>query len=392
VGHGAGYPSRYEGGLNPRLHGIYSDDYMATEVLTGHPGMVSHAFSRDVVRKYWLLADLMRALALRTIEHVEFDGEDLHRQHITWSGGGEVWVNRGKSDWAVAGRVLPEFGFFATVPSKDGKVEAAIERRDGIIVESARSADHVYINGRHVVKGPLPIRPTARRFESLGGREFRIDIDWLADEPVPVGWVPFLHFVDAGDEIVFQTGHKPAKFDGKSTGVLRATTRGAVPDNLRPGAELELRVGLYKAGRGERLWIDGPVDNETRIRLGTIRLEGQGEQVTRIVWTPQADKPQAILTRLNTKGKAVDFGGARTEGGCRMMREKDAMRLIPLPEGRKFTVRIGPTSDVGSPARWKFFETLNEEGKVVQRRGIKREGDEVIVECEPGVFGYRLVK
>ena len=101
--HGAGYPGRYEGGLDPRLHGIYSDDYMATEVLTGHPAMVSRPFGRDVVRKYWLPQDVMRALALRTIEGVEFVDGDLHRQHVQWSGGAEVWVNRGEPDWAVAG-------------------------------------------------------------------------------------------------------------------------------------------------------------------------------------------------------------------------------------------------------------------------------------------------
>ncbi|MCX7428135.1 MAG: hypothetical protein NTW96_21205, partial [Planctomycetia bacterium] len=120
VCHGAGYPSRYEGGLDPRTHGIDSDDYIATEVLTGHPGMVSRTFDRDVVRKYWLLRDLMRALALRTIDGVEFVGDDvdggnLHRQHVRWSGGGEVWVNRGKTDWTVAGATLPEFGFLARV-------------------------------------------------------------------------------------------------------------------------------------------------------------------------------------------------------------------------------------------------------------------------------------
>jgi hypothetical protein len=245
IGQGAGYPSRYAGGLDERLHGIYSDDYMATEVLTGHPGMVWHAFSRDVVRKYWLLADLMRALALRTIEHVEFVDGDIHRQHVRWSGGAEVWVNRGKSDWAVAGRILPEFGFFAMVPTEHGKVEAAIERRDGIIVESARSPDRAYINGRQI------------------------------------------------------------------------------------------------AG--------------------------------------------------STK-KPSDFGDATTAGGCRLVREKDAMRLIPLPGGRKFTVRIRPTLPIGSASRWKFVETLDEDEKVVKRRKIKREGDEVVVECEPSVFAYRLVE
>ncbi len=59
--HGAGYSSRYQAGLDARMHGIYSDDYLATEVLTGHPTMVSQPFSRDVVRKYWLTQDLMRA-------------------------------------------------------------------------------------------------------------------------------------------------------------------------------------------------------------------------------------------------------------------------------------------------------------------------------------------
>ena len=36
----------------PATHGIYSDDYMATEVLTGHPAMVSNPFGQDVVRKH----------------------------------------------------------------------------------------------------------------------------------------------------------------------------------------------------------------------------------------------------------------------------------------------------------------------------------------------------
>ena len=66
--HGAGYPGRYEGGLDEATHGIYSDDYIATEVLTGRPAMVAHAFGRDVVRKYWLTHDLMRSLALRRID------------------------------------------------------------------------------------------------------------------------------------------------------------------------------------------------------------------------------------------------------------------------------------------------------------------------------------
>ena len=109
--HGAGYSGRYQAGLDARLHGIYSDDYIATEVLTGHPAMVSSPFGRDVVRKYWLTHDIMRALALRHIKQVTFVDDDLHHQYVQWSDGGHVWVNRGQSDWEVKGYVLPPYGF-----------------------------------------------------------------------------------------------------------------------------------------------------------------------------------------------------------------------------------------------------------------------------------------
>ena len=148
--HGAGYEDRYAAGLDLKEHGMYSDDYIATEVLTGHPAMVSKPFSRDVVRKYWLLHDLMRALALRRIDAVEFSGGDLHRQHVRWDNGGEVFVNRGASDWEVDGHVLPQYGFYARVPVEDGQVEAAVERRDTVVAEWSRSPEMSYSDGFRV--------------------------------------------------------------------------------------------------------------------------------------------------------------------------------------------------------------------------------------------------
>lgn len=148
--HGAGYPDRYAGGLDAATHGIYSDDYIATEVLTGHPAMVAQPFSRDVVRKYWLLDGLMRALAGRRIESVEFVGGDIHRQHVRWSGGAEVWVNRGSADWTVAGsRKLPPYGFFASVPGANGAEHTAAIERDGAgVKEWSRQASESYVNPR----------------------------------------------------------------------------------------------------------------------------------------------------------------------------------------------------------------------------------------------------
>jgi len=148
--HGAGYPDRYAAGLPEATHGIYSDDYIATEVLTGHPAMVSQPFSRDVVRKYWLLDDLMRALAGRRIDSVEFVGGNIHRQHVRWTGGGEVWVNRGEDDWTVAGdHRLPPYGFYASVRDANGSEHlAAIERDGNGAKEWSRQARESYLNPR----------------------------------------------------------------------------------------------------------------------------------------------------------------------------------------------------------------------------------------------------
>jgi Family of unknown function (DUF5696) len=145
--HGAGYPDRYAAGLPEEMHGIYSDDYIATEVLTGRPAMVADLFSRDVVRKYWLLHDLMRALALRKMDGFEFAGS-VHREHVRWEQGGDISVNRGRQDWSTAEHVLPQYGYYARVPVEKGAVESAVERKDGKTYEWSQSPSAIYINGR----------------------------------------------------------------------------------------------------------------------------------------------------------------------------------------------------------------------------------------------------
>jgi len=155
---GAGYPGRYNSGQDARLHGMYSDDYITTEVMTGHPGMVWDAFTRDTVRKYWLLHDLMRGPALRRMDRFAFAGGNLHRQQVRWDNGGLVWVNRGAENWTVEGHDLPQYGFYARVPSAGGAIEAAIERREGLIVEWASSPALLYANARPVTPDPQPAR------------------------------------------------------------------------------------------------------------------------------------------------------------------------------------------------------------------------------------------
>ena len=155
---GAGYPGRYNSGQDNRSHGMYSDDYITTEVMTGHPAMVWDAFTRDTVRKYWLLHDLMQGLDLHRMDDFAFAGGNLHRQAIRWDNGGQVWVNRGPDNWTAAGHDLPQYGFYARIPTKDGVLEGAIERREGLIVEWSKSPSMLYVNARPIVPDPQPAR------------------------------------------------------------------------------------------------------------------------------------------------------------------------------------------------------------------------------------------
>jgi len=394
--HGAGYPSRYEGGLDPQAHGIYSDDYMTSEVLTGHPAMVAQAFGRDMVRKYWLLHDVARALALRRIEGLEFAAGDLHRQQVRWSGGGQVWVNRGSQDWTVEGVTLPQYGFLVRVPTQDGKgqVEAWIARRDGIIVEMSRSPDALYVNGRQVVGGPLPIRVSVDTMRYAADRRLEFTLRWQAEAPIPAGWSPFLHFCDDEGEIVFQVGHQPGRFDTPQQGAIAGSAAGGIPQDVKAGRTFELRVGIYNPATGERLALAGPDDRSRRIRRGTIRLEGEGDRVTGVTWTPHKAEPDPLLARQNPEGNPVDFGPVVTAAGCRLTREGDVLVVTPLPEPRakKATMQIR-----WSDLPWKLpeptrVEAVAEDGKVISRQEVCRQADQIILTLGPEAFCCRLTR
>ena len=81
-----------------------------------------------------------------------------------------MWVNRGGDDWNAAQHVLPQYGFYARVPAKEGVLEAAIERRDGLIVEWSKAGDVWYVNARPVV----PEAPTGRGGAAGSGPDPRL--------------------------------------------------------------------------------------------------------------------------------------------------------------------------------------------------------------------------
>lgn len=392
--HGAGYGSRYVAGLDPRLHGMASDDYITTEVLTGHPSMVREPFSRDVVRKYWLTQDLMRALALETVEGVEFVDGDLHRQIVRWSNGTTVRVNRSDDDWSVDGVVLPPYGFFATVPAGQGEIAAMIARRDGLIVESSVGPEAVYVNGRRVVGGPLDIvlRTDEVRLEPTGRLRMKLHFD--ATDPLPADSDVFLHIVDDAGEIVFQASDPLGTLTEPRGGNFVVDAVAAVPESLKPGTTLELCWGLYRPkDGGGRLALAGRGDGQGRITLGELRFEGGGDRITAVEWKSAEQEPDGWLARQNMAGTPVDFGPLRTAGGCRLERVGDGLLLTPLPANkpRPLVVELAPDKlpwAVPAPKRW---EALDAAGQTIDQGELSAVDGRLRLECQPAARRYRLV-
>ena len=141
------------------------------------------AFGRGAVRKYWLAQDFIRSIALDTIEDVKFVDGDIHRQLIKWKSGAQVYVNRGDKDWQVAGKILPQYGYFA----KNGQIESSIEKIQGIIVEQSSAPSRCplwdavrYFNARgfNLVKPKPKAEPSPR----LNVKRIQIDFGPVVTE------------------------------------------------------------------------------------------------------------------------------------------------------------------------------------------------------------------
>ncbi len=382
--HGAGYDARYRAGLDARLHGIHSDDYMATEALTGHPAMTHAPFGRDVVRKYWLMHGLGRALALQKMDRVDFAEGNPHRQHVTWENGAEVWVNRGADDWVVAEHVLPRYGFYAKSPVDGGTLETAIERRGGVIAEWARGPECLYVNGR---VEPL-VRVEVGALKLSGERTLELALNWTSALPLDTDWMVFVHFVDAKGTILFQADHAPGVPAAQWKGSVETTARTQIPASLPLDRCVELRVGLWREGVGRCGCLEGLRDGQQGLRLGQVEWKQTEGQLTGIKWLPYPPPEESYAARVNPNGQAVDFGGVITAGACRLHPEGNSLFITPLPEGKPCIVRISWNQlpwNLPAPAK---VEAVTETGEVRETRDVTSEGGQLRVMLEPGVFSY----
>ena len=384
--HGAGYEPRYCAGLDLSTHGIYSDDYLCTEILGGHPGMSKEPFNREGIRKYWLTHDLMRALALERIHYVDFNGQNIHRQKVKWTTG-DVFVNRDETDWEVDGHCLPQYGFYAHVNG----VEAALERKKEGLIEWANSPDTVYLNARPYHPAGLGVHVQANNLRFEKDRKITFALQWLVEDPIDADYRVFIHFVDEKGDLIFQGYGELPQPTSQWQGEVLFPCEATLPSECVPGMEYEIRAGLYGAD-GKRALLEGNNDMEHRVRLGKLRIEGNNHIPCAITWTPFPAPSNPASVRFNMKSTMFDFGGILTDGAVRLTREGTGLRVVVLPGNRAFTLQFIANKIPFHLKGVTKAEVLSEDDRVLRTVPLLREGRYVSLKVEPSAFAYRLIE
>lgn len=392
--HGVGYSDRYQGGAGREEHGIESYDYLSAELLTGHALMIDSAgLVRGAVRKYWLAQDFIASVAQDDIHRVEFAGGDIHRLIVTWRSGARVWVNRGESDWEVADRTLPQFGFLA----QHGDIECSVERFSDAIAERSHAPGRIYYNSRVFnPAAPLPIAPAAVHLEYLGERRFRLFTTWNAERPAPKDFAVTYYFSrpTPGRRALteFSGGGTPSlptsRWRGRIT--LGADWTITMPADL-PLGDYEILVTLHDPrNRNQRQRLLGDEDDRRRYTVGKIVVEGANKTtVTNIRLEPPA-QPYVPSSRFLANTAAVDFGAAKTTGAFRCALAADHVLLTPLPDGDPFTATLRLDQLLGRRAAVRSVEAVDAKGAIVGTPPFTLNDTAITFTVASGVFAYRI--
>jgi len=119
---------------------------------------------------------------------------------------------------------------------------------------------------------PEPARPHVLSVTNLAPHQIEIRYAWTVDRPLQQDWRVFVHFCDDTGRILFQNDHDPVPPTSQwqpgrvEQGPFRLHLPQATP------AKVSIRMGLYQPHNGHRAQLQGPADNERRIRVGQLTV------------------------------------------------------------------------------------------------------------------------
>ncbi|MDR2116661.1 MAG: hypothetical protein LBP87_09820 [Planctomycetaceae bacterium] len=357
--HGAGYSNRFENGRGRLLHGIESDNYIATEILTGHPPMVDlGCATRGAVRKYWLLQPILRELADCEIDSVEYVDGDIHQQKIVWkSQDGQrttiVYVNRSENDWIlpevdqfknVGARcqfILPPYGFLA---NGSGGTASIFRTEEGGVAEFSLSNSKLYVNSRQqTIEKLLPIRVRLKQnsFRYLGDNRFQCEISWTAKLPAPLDYSIFVHLVSAdgktsnnkneGIKAVYGV-HKPKPVTEWDDEIVTPMIPAGIANDI-PAGKYRLLVGMYDSqGNGHRVRLISNDNDNCRYCIGVLNIvrgtDGNISDLTLEEEQVLKGIDAELQNRLMPPKNPILYGNLLTRGAFLL----EGNTLTPLPD------------------------------------------------------------
>lgn len=377
----------HEGG-DAELHGYGSDDYLSNCIIGGRNPMCGGPFSRNAVKTYWLQHDICAKLGKEEFLDLKYEG-NIHRQHAFFSNGGEVWVNRQESeDWILEnGITLPPYGYYARI----GNVESGIIKKDGVRCAMTRSESGVFVDARKPEAPPssMPITKPLRA-EELAANKLRLYISWETKLPHPE-YLTFVHICDPNDtfgNIAFYSTIKSGNKILKDIGLHETTIDISVPDDT-PAGTYAVRYGAWNPRTFERLPIAGlPLDNVKRGKGGLLKVVRENDKISKVSWQPENERKnlkREHLLGINHAGKAVDFGGIKTDGSFRF---KD-WTITPLPNTMAFSAEIDIAEFGAAGCKVDRVEAIDPE-KTAQPPTWKQNGNILKIECDANAFAYRI--
>lgn len=116
------------------------------------------------------------------------------------------------------------------------------------------------------------------RFEATGPRVFILTYQWRVESAPAKNWRIFVHFTNASDEIKFQNDHDPSPptSQWKQGEVTQGPLTVRVPDGVQ--GTFRVRLGAYDPATGNRARLSGTQDEQHRVTLGQLEVNGEGVQ------------------------------------------------------------------------------------------------------------------
>jgi len=347
--------------------------------------------TRETVMTYWLQHDICKELASHAFESHEFVADDIHRQHTTFGGGAETWVNRGDSVWEVQGVALPKFGYLA----RAGDVISAIIEKGGLSVGYAHSPAATFVDARPQsldTANRAAVKTRIVAAKHLGDGLVECEVEWDVLKPLPEGTAIFVHVchdkvVAQGEKIAIHASMDLPPEQLQQVALHRCKTRFTIPADSWDG-EYWLRYGLYLPHAGGGRLVPIAYMDDSRVRGGMFAVTKEGGKIKSVEYAPELPGPDA--PRVNTEGRMVDFGPIVTDGAFRLLHSGAEWRLLPLQGSfpLKASIRLDRLGAKGK--RVVSVQGLSQDGEKLSDEQFRQEGEVLSLNLSAEAFSYGI--